>query len=173
MRVSTKSVTKVIIEDIDNLDNVNVALEEYGPGRGKVTIDCFGDAWSHYWGAMGEKNLIDFIISCDCYYLAKKFAPHVQSEILITDEKQLEKEMKKEVVSRRLELGFEKDEARKVWEEIESSHCSVENTDLMHSVFGDDWWEYAPSEPNPEYEYILRVVQATKDGLKMYKEERG
>lgn len=145
-------------------------MDLHGRKMSELIRQAFIDGYER--GSTGEKDIVSFVTSCGSDYLIKKFAPHVPLEIPITDEIQLEKEMKKEIITRRLNGDIKKDIARKIWNEIESSHCSVENTDLMYLVFGDDWWEYIPSEPNPKYQYLEKVIQTVKDGLKMYAEEK-
>jgi hypothetical protein len=38
------------------LDPVLVILQDFGGGRGRLTLECYGQAWSAYWGAMGNDN---------------------------------------------------------------------------------------------------------------------
>lgn len=54
------------------IDNTDVFLEDFGPGRGKITIsDTLGHNYSFYWGSMGS-SLKDFIPhTSDCYFAGK------------------------------------------------------------------------------------------------------
>lgn len=70
MRISASTVACLTIEGATNLDPIRVYLEDYGPGKGRITISCYDAAWVGYWGAMGEKSIQDFFISCDSDYLA-------------------------------------------------------------------------------------------------------
>ena len=69
MKITETQVTKLQISDIKHLDPVNVLLEDFGPGQGKITIECFGKAWTSYWNAMWKENTIDkFFCDCDNEY---------------------------------------------------------------------------------------------------------
>ncbi len=55
------------------LDPVTVFLEDFEPGRGQLTLVCWGRAWTHYWGAMGTRcRLRDFLLEASTCYLAGK-----------------------------------------------------------------------------------------------------
>jgi hypothetical protein len=42
-------VSAVELSQIPAFDLVNVYWEEFGHGRGRVTITCYGEAWNAYW----------------------------------------------------------------------------------------------------------------------------
>lgn len=59
------------------LDPITVFLKDYEPGRGEITITCYGDAfggsWTNFWGAMGkDRGIREFFLSCDNGYLLSK-----------------------------------------------------------------------------------------------------
>lgn len=51
------------------LDPITVYAEDKGNGRGSLTVRCFAEAWTCYWGGMGD-TLHGFIASVDPQYLA-------------------------------------------------------------------------------------------------------
>ena len=53
------------------LDPINVILRDFG-GQGQIIVECYGDAWAHWFGAIGNDSLRKFIAGCDEYYLAGK-----------------------------------------------------------------------------------------------------
>ncbi len=56
-----------------DLDPVTAFLQDFGPGRGQLTLVCWGRAWSHYWGAMGAGlNLRGFLLRADTGYIVGK-----------------------------------------------------------------------------------------------------
>jgi len=57
------------ITDVPALAPIWVYLQDYGDGRGRLTIECYGSAWAAYWGAMGSRNLIQFISEANSSYL--------------------------------------------------------------------------------------------------------
>lgn len=59
------------ILDVPRLDPVHVYVEDYEPGRGRITIACYGKAWAFvaFWGAMSGRSIIEFFTDCDAGYL--------------------------------------------------------------------------------------------------------
>lgn len=53
------------------LDPINVILRDFC-GQGQIIVECYGSAWSHWFGAIGDSKLREFIAGCDEYYLATK-----------------------------------------------------------------------------------------------------
>lgn len=51
------------------LDAIEVFILDYGAGRGLLTINCWGLAWSAYWGAMGS-TVGKFVARTDPDYIA-------------------------------------------------------------------------------------------------------
>jgi hypothetical protein len=51
------------------LDPVTVFWRDFGPGKGQVTILCYGAAWTSYWNAMGKETIKQFFATCDEDYL--------------------------------------------------------------------------------------------------------
>ena len=60
---------KVIIPSSGDLDQVTVYIENFEPGKGQITILCYGSAWTAYWGAMGEESLEEFFVTATADYL--------------------------------------------------------------------------------------------------------
>ena len=54
-----------------SLDPVTVILRDFG-GEGQIIVECYGAAWSHWFGAIGDSTLRKFISGCDEYYLSTK-----------------------------------------------------------------------------------------------------
>jgi len=67
-------VTAWEIAPIDNLDQITVYFQDYELGKGKVTLECWGGAWSSYFGAMGSKTIQQFFLSCGPDYLVNKLS---------------------------------------------------------------------------------------------------
>lgn len=57
------------ITAIPALDPVTVITQDHGQGKGKIIIECYGLAWSAYWGGMGNRTVREFFVSCDTEYL--------------------------------------------------------------------------------------------------------
>jgi len=69
MRVLQSTVTRLEILEVPSLDPIRVYLENYEPGRGRITISCYDRAWVGYWGAMSSRSIEKFFVSCDPEYL--------------------------------------------------------------------------------------------------------
>lgn len=55
----------------ERLDPVTVFMTDIEPGRGSIIVECFGLAWTCYWGGMGSVSTVrQFLASIDSSYLA-------------------------------------------------------------------------------------------------------
>jgi len=46
MKIETSQLKQLILSGLENLDPVKVVTENFEPGRGTITISCFGKAWT-------------------------------------------------------------------------------------------------------------------------------
>lgn len=171
MKIVESTTKKVVMSEVEALDPITVFLEDFEPRRGKITINCYDASWSSYWGGMGSRNIAEFFVSCDNHYLIKNLSS-VRSEIDDYDE--IDTWLKKEIIKLRKEHDIGKVEAADLWSDVDL-YCSNEKywvesesgQKLCHKILGDEWWYSIPSKSNPEYEYLERVVNAVRDGLKL------
>ncbi|HHA2676658.1 TPA: hypothetical protein ACOECQ_002782 [Stenotrophomonas maltophilia] len=54
----------------NGLDPINVFVQDYELGRGRIVVTCYGQAWCGFWGAMGDRTVMQFVASCDADYVA-------------------------------------------------------------------------------------------------------
>ena len=151
MNIKTTQVTKHLLTNLDRLDPISVVTENMGEGRGKITIECYGEAWSSYWGAMGDRTIEQFFCSCDEHYIAKNLSPHLDSEIYDGDA------MQQLIKDSGLEYAYEQRDDP--W----NDH------DLMCDMFGPDpynWYDQIPKMTNPDYAYFCRIINTVKAALK-------
>ena len=68
------------------LDSITVYWHNYEPGKGMVTIVCYGCAWNSYFNAMSGQTIQEFFAQVDVPYLTdnlgltqwlKKSPPHL------------------------------------------------------------------------------------------------
>ena len=150
MEIETSKVIKVKITGGDRLDPIHVFLEDIGKGAGRITIVCYGKAWSSYWGSMGEDNDIrEFFISCNEQYLTEKLAPMLEASIYDVDQIKADAEIS----------GVEcwRDDP---WNDYE----------FMQKMYGDDmfdWGDSLPKMENHEYKYLCRIIKAVQLGIKV------
>lgn len=70
MAVTKSTVLRIEITDAPRLDPIRVYVENYEPGKGRITISCYDAAWVGYWGAMGYCTVEQFFTECSAEYLA-------------------------------------------------------------------------------------------------------
>jgi len=54
----------------ENLDPIAVYIEEFSPTSSRMTVQCYAQAWTAYWGAHGERGVENFVITCSAEYVA-------------------------------------------------------------------------------------------------------
>ena len=71
MKIEEAQVKTLRLTELDGLDPVTVMLEG-GIGSGKIIIECYGEAWTTFWGSMGEQTVGEFFCTCNNEYLFSK-----------------------------------------------------------------------------------------------------
>lgn len=173
MVIKESTLVKLTITDVPHLDPINVIFEDYGPQCGKVTIEVCGDAWSYFWGAMGEGYTIkSFFLKAGTDYLVRKFKIGLDSTVDDESQEALVLAAKKQVIKYRKEGGSQW-RARDKWDLIdEISDCGKEeNSDTLYAIFGSDWYDSLPQKPNLHYQYLCRIVDIIKEALRIYPEK--
>lgn len=74
MKAQQIQVAAFVISEAEALDPITVVIHDVQLGKGYITISCYGLAWSGYWGAMGERNVKQFIAQCDIDYIVNKLS---------------------------------------------------------------------------------------------------
>lgn len=170
--VEKMDVLAFTVTGAESLDPVRVMIENYEPGKGRITITCFGKAWNVGWGSMGSDTVQDFIKRVSNDYLIGCLAPHLRSTVDDDNDANLAF-VKHEIIKLRKQLEISRDEARAMWGEAENADdvkaccCDYVIGKNLLSLFGDDpFYAKWPSVPNHEYQYLDRIVNAVRDGLK-------
>jgi len=168
MDIVKSTVEKIIITNADMpngcgvLDPIAVIAEDQGPGAGKITITCFGEAWTHYWSHMGETTkLMPFFVKASDDYLVGKLKTGIDAEVQDLDPERMEAALKREIVLQRRDGDLDRRRARELWNDAERVH-EGDYADIFSDVFGDDWWYSLPHSPNPDYLYLTNIVKAVK-----------
>lgn len=193
LTVERSAVTKLVITGGVNLDPITVFLEDLGcrasprsedpgiySGQGNLTINCAGESWTAYWGGMGERTVTEFVAKCGDEYILNCLSRGMSSTRFSA--KALKQLSARCIIDRRRErsgtdweLGYlEADEARSLHRrldelsDVESLQDCWSHSKLLSQLFGDEW-HYSvdrATEPNPNYKYLLRIVQAVQQALK-------
>ena len=59
-----------VITEAEGLDPIGVQLHDFERGKGRLVVECYGQAWAAYWLGMGGMRLREFIASADADYIA-------------------------------------------------------------------------------------------------------
>lgn len=150
MKITTKSVAAFTITDVEGVDAITVYLEnfrpEVGPAgyyKGKITIECYGQAWSNYWGSMAEPTIQRFFVGAWPEYLVNKLDNELDK--YINDWEEIS-DILKEDVNHECDLALYEDKLVETW--------------------GDGWWECLPKKSNPKFMYLIRIVETVQKALK-------
>lgn len=177
MKIKQSEITQLVITDVPSLDPVKVMIENIQPGVGNITITCFGKSWTSFWGAMSGMTIQDFFLSCNNPYLINCLDRGISSTIEGEDNDANIEFVKGEICKLRREHEITAYEAREYWDEAEGSDnvkdkcCNWQYGSALRTLLGDDpWYRNWPTVPNPDYEYLKRIVQAVREALQEIKE---
>ena len=172
MKITETKVQSLEITGVERLDPVRVVIENYEPGKGRITITCYGKAWTAAWFAMGGDTVQAFFIRVSNDYLIGCFAPMMNSEVDDDNEANLEF-VKAEICKLRRSGEIDDAKARDMWESAECSDdvkadcCSWSNGSVLLDLLGDDpYYAKWPTVPNHEYQYLERILDAVREALK-------
>lgn len=202
MNVESTQVTKMTITGAPSLDPISVFLEDLG-GRpvtlpenpnyitrqGKITIECYGESWSAYWGGMGQRTVVQFFTSCSVDYLVGCLARGSEIDREVFDGRALEAVARKCVIDCRRGrtanwecYALDKDEARELYDAADnlSGFSSIEGlwhsrdaSDLLTKLFGEEW-HYTVSDKamvtHPKRLYLARIVDAVQQAIGEYQQ---
>lgn len=175
--VSIMTVKKLLIRGADRLDPITVFLEDFDNGNGKITVSCFGKSWTAHWPAMGKNTTVsEFFINSNPQYIIGYFSPSLRKGRYSPEKTELL--AKKRIIELRREGEIDYSVARDFYEDSEG--IKMEETieglyrdfdEMMEVLFGPDWWHCVGEEPNPEYQYLERIVKAVQGALRIIEKE--
>lgn len=74
--------------EVIGLDPITVYVEQFRPGAGRMTVQCYARAWTGFWGSHGpEAPLESFVASSDSEYIADGLIWGTRGLILRKNEK--------------------------------------------------------------------------------------
>jgi hypothetical protein len=62
------------------LDDITIFFQDFELGQGRIVVECYGEAWSAYFGAMGAKTIRQFVETCGPDYLTNKLSRPKQTK---------------------------------------------------------------------------------------------
>lgn len=150
MKVEKSLTDTYVLHGLKDLDPVTVFVTNYELGKGKLVIECFGDAWANYWGAMGDRTLQEFVLKAENDYLLRKLLKQTRQ----TDFDEINEQAQKR--------GFD----FCVTSDIEVAMCYKD----MSACFGDDWMLDLPQCHTQEYKYLSKILNAVKAAFSYYQQ---
>lgn len=166
MKISTQLVEKLTISDVEHLDPINVIFEDYGPKRGKVTIEVYGDAWSYFWSNTGRETIKEFFATAGEDYLVSKLSIGINPTVDDDSSESLQKAAKAYILKDRREGNISKYVAKERWWTAENLSDGIhENAEDLQEIFGDEWYYDIPQRPNVKYNHLLRIVKTIQQAI--------
>jgi len=185
MKVEKANITRLTITEVPSLDPVRVMLENYEPGKGRITIQCWDKSWTSYWGGMSGRSVEQFFVDCTNDYLIGYLCTGLEPTKFCGEA--LHKLALKTIIERRRprngatahhDIGpLDKDAARDLWREagdlefIQGPDGCWNQSRCMELIFGPEWYYWIDRKadaPNPKYEYLERICDAVRDGLRVH-----
>lgn len=173
LQISSKQVTKLYIQGGERLDPLTVFLDDIAPGKGQITISCFGKSWTAFWPRMGEDETIaSWFAGLNVKYAIGCMDSTLQAEAFSAS-KAME-EVKGRIISRRREEDLDATKARQLFDEAQSlcDATSMEDifnchNQLMVSACGEEWWYDLDEakEPNSDYTYLCRIITTVQQAI--------
>lgn len=167
MKIERSQVTKLVITDAPRLDPITVFLEDIEPRKGRITIQCYDKAWTAYWGGMGECTIAHFFTTVSPDYIAGNLSVGIRRTVYNPHD--AEQFCKDYVCKERRKRDLNADDARELFNDIDMESFDDDawtNADLFRRLFGDEWWYALPQSPNPEYQYLCRIIEAVQVALR-------
>lgn len=145
-------------------DPILVQLNDFGRGRGRITISESGSSWTSMWGAMGG-SLVNFIQRINNHYwigyLDKNLTAHIDD-----DDEANYNFAKKQIIKLRKEKEITAEKARDFYHRLEIEGDVKENYSLCVELFGDDpYYVGWPQIENPEYTFMESRLNAVRRAL--------
>lgn len=171
MKIERQTITKLRITDVAGLDPISVYVEDVRQNAGYLTLTCFGRAWTAYWGDTGTSTVTEFILSVNVGYLANCLDRGI--EIKVYDQDEALAIAKRRVLQERRARHIDKEEANVQYTELVNTYMEDDpwrQIDVMVRLLGPNWLERLPMRPNPDYVYLVKLIEAARGGLRLAQE---
>lgn len=172
IEVKKNNIISITITGAERLDPIRVMIENYEPGKGRITVTCYGNAWTGAWFAMGGDTVQEFIQRVSNDYLIGYFDRSLESTIEDDNDANINF-VQKEIIKLRRSDEINSAEARDMWgesigsEDVKEKCCNYQLGSCLLSLFGDEpFYAGWPTVPNPKYQYLSRIIDAVRAGIK-------
>ncbi|HEN3282356.1 TPA: hypothetical protein U5D21_004277 [Yersinia enterocolitica] len=171
MKIESIQTVKICLSELECLDPVDIIVDDYELGKGKITIGCAGNAWTASWYAMSNRTVAQFIADCDSDYIIGCLSPQLDP-CLDADNEANVVFIKSVIIKLRRDKELSDTEARNAWEaasisgDIKGEVCNCSAHSPLQGLLGDDpYYANWPSIENHHYAYLSRIVSVVKAGL--------
>ncbi|CRG49005.1 hypothetical protein [Yersinia wautersii] len=171
MEIEISQSMKMRLSGLERLDPVEVLVDDYEPGKGKITITCYGKAWTASWFAMSGQTISQFFRRCGNDYLIGYLSPQLDQQIDGDNDDNI-RFVKMEIIKSLRANDISKEKAREYWDEsvfsenVKSDICKWLSGPDLSDLLGDDpYYANWPMVENPSYRYLSRIVDAVKAGF--------
>ncbi|EPP1150951.1 hypothetical protein ACULTK_004477 [Yersinia enterocolitica] len=171
MEIEISQSVKMRLSGLERLDPIEVLVDDYEPGKGKITITCYGKAWTASWFAMSGQTISQFFRRCGNDYLIGYLSPQLEQQIDGDNDDNITF-VKREIIKLLRTNEITKEEAREYWDEavtsedVKSDICKwLSGSDLADLLGDDPYYANWPMIDNPHYRYLSRIVDAVKAGF--------
>ncbi|QEG12201.1 hypothetical protein OMEGA_135 [Klebsiella phage vB_KaeM_KaOmega] len=173
MQIKRSTIEKIRIEDIQDshrLDPVEVIVENFEPGAGKITISCYGQVWTGFWGSMGG-TVEEFFQRVSNDYLIDKMSDYRATE---PDPDKDPEYLKSLILKHRRSRDITKDQAKQAWYYVDSygpdrnSLCYGYVPEELQVIEGmcEPWYFDWPQIPSTNYAYLGRILDLVREVIK-------
>src|SRR5271170_1478105 len=69
-----------VVPTAPSLDEITIFFQDFDIGKGRVVVECYGEAWSAYFGAMGSMTIRQFVQTAGPDYLTNKLSRPKQTK---------------------------------------------------------------------------------------------
>lgn len=173
MIIKRSTIEKIRIEGIQeshSLDPVEVIVENFGEGAGKITVSCYGSVWSGFWGSMGCTVEEFFQLASNDYLIGKmsSYTPRVPNE-------DKDPEFLLGIVAYCRRTGeMTKEEAREASDYIKRNRpdrhslCNGYTPEAISTIPGLECpWELDwPRKPCSNYKYLSDILDVVREVIK-------
>ena len=78
MKIARSTVSMLTITEAVGTDPIRVITENYGPGKGRIIIQCWNRAWCSAWFAMGGETIEQFVATANWDYVRDNLSSGLQ-----------------------------------------------------------------------------------------------
>jgi hypothetical protein len=115
---------------------------------------------------MGNESLREFFCSASADYIANCLERGIESNVYAPEK--VKENIKQTVCAERRRALLGKDEARRMFNETDDLTLHDDpwtEASLMQDLLGNEWWYRLPTKPNPDYQYLCRIITAIQQAL--------